>query len=238
LKQLLYVQPSAILALLFVPLLITSGLRIARQDRQDRIDSHFAVLFSVFTTGFSTMALQIALIFAFQSIYGFVYEILGIIMALFMFGLALGAYFTNCCIKDKTNVNTLAVLQLSIALFAGAIAILLPGAAALQSPGLIFALFSLFTLIGGFINGVDFPLSAACAMSIIRRADPSAGVVYSLEVFGACAGATLASVLAAPVWGIAACCWIASAANGAAFLSLVVSRRSRYDKFNPTRPKN
>jgi spermidine synthase len=226
LKQFLQVQPVLLIAILGAPLLVTVGLRMGTRRQRERIDSHFAVLFSVFTTGFSTMTLQIALIFSFQSTYGFVYEIIGIIVALFMLGLALGACFTHRYVADKTNINTLAKIQLLIALFAGGIAVMLPVVAKLHSPAMIFTLFSSLTFIAGVINGVDFPLSAACGMRMLRRAEKSAGVVYSLELFGACMGATLASVLVAPVWGIVACCWIAGVANGTAFITLMVSRRS------------
>ncbi len=226
LNRLLTVQAEWLPAIFCLPLFITAGLRIATRRQKERGDTHFAVLFSVFITGFSTMTLQTALIFAFQSVYGFVYEIIGIIAALFMLGLAMGAFFASKYIAKKANINTLAKIQLLIALFAGGIGIALPGAAGVQSPDIIFALFSLLTFIAGVINGVNFPLSVACSMILIRRVEKSTGVVYSLEVFGACVGATLASVLIAPIWGISACCWIASAANGAAFVSLMVSRRS------------
>ncbi|HSV86848.1 MAG TPA: fused MFS/spermidine synthase [Levilinea sp.] len=224
--QLLQVQPTWLFAFLCAPLLVTAGLRLGTRRQPKRMETHFAVLFGVFTTGFSTMTLQIALIFSFQSVYGFVFEMIGVIVALFMTGLALGAYFTNRYVVDKTKINTLARIQLLIALFAGGIALGLPVAAALQSPVVIFTLFSSFTFIAGVINGVSFPLSIACSMRLIRRPEKSAGVVYSLEVFGACAGAVLASVLAAPVWGIAVCCWLACAANSAAFAALIISRRS------------
>lgn len=226
LLQLLQAPQAGLFALLFTPLLVTAGLRLRTRRQAERKETHFAVLFGVFTTGFSTMTLQIALIFSFQSIYGFVYEMIGVIVALFMTGLALGAFFTNRLVVDKTNINTLAKIQLLIAVFAAGIAIGLPGIAALQAPDATLILFSSLTIIAGVINGVSFPLSTACSMRLIRRPEKSAGVVYSLEVFGACVGAVLASVLAAPVWGIAICCWLACAANGAAFAALTISRRS------------
>ena len=226
LKRLLAFQPEWALLLFGLPLLVTTGLRIATRRHRERVDSNFAVHFSVFTTGFSSMALQIALIFSFQSIYGFVYEIIGVIVAIFMLGLALGAFFTNKYIANKATLNTLAKIQLLTAFFAGGIGFILPGAAGIPSPAIIFILFSTLTFISGVINGVNFPLAAACTMRLTKRADKSAGIVYSLEVFGACIGATLASVLMAPIWGVSACCWIASIANGAAFVTLMIARRS------------
>lgn len=213
-------------ALIFgLPTLAVAIIRAAAGRTHQDSATHLAVLFSVFTTGFSTMVLQVALIFSFQSIYGFVYEIIGLIAALFMFGLALGAFFTNRFIKDKGNVTTLATLELLIAALAGVIALVLPAAAALRSPLVIFALFCTLTFFGGIINGVCFPLSTACCQRVVRQAEKSTGTVYSLELMGACIGAGLASMALAPVLGITACCLIAGLANAAAGIALFFSRR-------------
>ncbi len=188
-------------------------------------DTTFAVIFTVFTTGFSTMALQIALIFSFQSIYGFVYEIVGLIMALFMGGLALGAYLTGRYIKDKASIKTLALVQLIISVLALLIALILPRAAALESPFVIFTLFSLLTFSSGLINGVDFPLSLACYMALKKNAEKTTGTVYGVELFGACLGAVLTSAVVAPVFGITAACILAGIANFTAFVVILSCRR-------------
>ncbi|MCF6156816.1 MAG: hypothetical protein E3K36_16610 [Candidatus Brocadia sp.] len=47
------------------------------------------------TTGFTGIALEIVLIYAFQNIYGYIYERMGVIVAVFMVGLALGGYIAN-----------------------------------------------------------------------------------------------------------------------------------------------
>ena len=91
------------------------------------------------------------------------------------------------------------------------------GAAAAQSPPIVFLLFSMLTFVAGVINGVDFPLTAACYMALSKRAEKSAGTVYSVELFGACVGAALASAVVAPMLGIIACCLFAGIANGTAY---------------------
>jgi len=225
-ERLLRVEPWWILPLCFIPLLMVLGLRTATKKSKARPDTALAVLFTVFTTGFSTMSLQIAMLFSFQSVYGFVYEMVGLIVALFMFGLSLGAFITNRYIRNKANLNRLAAVQLAIALLAGLIAVMLPRAAAVQYSAVIFILFSLLTFSAGLINGVDFPLSAACYMALGGGAEKTAGTVYGVELFGACLGAVLASAVVAPVLGIIACCLFAAVANGTAFVVLLMSRRS------------
>lgn len=218
------------LPLLFCfPLAAVPALQAAARRGKERLDIRFGVLFTVFTTGFSTMALQIALLFSFQSIYGFVYEMVGLIVAIFMCGLALGAYMTNRYVRHKANINTLAAVQLVIAALAAGIALALPQVAGVQFPAAIFALFSMLTFTAGLINGVDFPLSAACYMALRGNPEKTTGAVYGTELFGACVGATLASAVVVPILGIAACCLIAGAANGTAFVVLLLSRRSYHD---------
>ena len=138
----------------------------------------------------------------------------------------MGTLVTHRYVADKANLRTLAGVQLLIALVAGLIAVVLPGAAALQSSAMVFLLFSTLTFVAGVINGVDFPMTAACYMALNRRAEKSAGTVYSMELFGACVGAALASVIVAPMLGIIACCFLAGIANGTAFIVLLICWRS------------
>ncbi|MFN3533662.1 MAG: hypothetical protein ACK41Q_14355, partial [Candidatus Brocadia sp.] len=56
-------------------------------------------LIALATTGFTGIALEIVLLYAFQNIYGYIYERMGVIVAIFMVGLALGGYFANRIIK-------------------------------------------------------------------------------------------------------------------------------------------
>lgn len=187
------------------------------------VDRHYAVLLAVFTTGVSTMALQVALLFAFQSIYGFVYEMVGVIVAMFMAGLALGTTLTHRYIRVKDNPRLLACIQLMIAVFAGGIAVALPLSAAATSSTVVFVLFSLMTFSAGLFNGADFPLAMGCSLSLTGRPEKSTGLVYGVELFGACCGAALAGVVIAPILGIVACCLLASVMNVVAFLALILS---------------
>ena len=159
-------------------------------------------------------------------------------MAVFMSGLALGAFYTNRNLKKKTSLKTLASVQLFIALLAAVIAVAIPRAAALEHLSVIFIFFSLLTFTAGFINGIDFPLSAACFMVLKKNAEKTAGTVYGMELAGACLGAVLASAVIAPVLGIAACCIFAAIANLTAFIVILICRgyepclKESYPKLN------
>ena len=62
---------------------------------------------SLALTGFTSSSVQIMLILAFQVYFGYVYQMIGIIFLVFMFGLAMGSGFiSNYFIKRKYSVNT------------------------------------------------------------------------------------------------------------------------------------
>lgn len=216
-----WMAPPAGLALLAAIILrVTSG---ARRDRGRRFGRRYAVLCAVFTTGLSTLALQVALLLIFQSLYGFVYEMAGIVVAVFMLGLALGTSATHFFADDKTGWAILAAVQLAITFYAGALAWGLPLIAKIEFPGLLPVLVTVMTFFAGVLNGADFPLAAGRLQALTGRAERAAGTVYGVELFGASAGALLAGMMIAPVLGIAAVCVFAAAANGTAFAVLLIT---------------
>ena len=198
---------------------------ILRRTGPPGADLRFAVGIAVFTTGMSTMALQIALLLSFQSVYGFVYERIGLIVAIFMGGLLAGAAATRRR-AAAGRPGLLAGVQGLLAASAALIAVALPWAAAITVPAAVFALFAALTFAAGLLNGLDFPIATACAFAMNRRAEKSVGMVYGIELLGACAGAMLAGAIVAPVLGIAACCMLASLANAVAFGVLMIARRT------------
>ncbi|TVS10084.1 MAG: spermine synthase [Gammaproteobacteria bacterium] len=225
LGRLLDVRPGWIALPAVLVLGLIALLRLTRQGRARAPDRQLAVGLAVFTTGLSTMAMQVALLFAFQSLYGFVYEMLGLIVAIFMAGLAGGTALTQARVRLRASLGLLAGVQGAIALFALLIALLLPLTAQLPSANAVFVCFAALTFIGGVLNGVDFPLTAAAFSAANQRPERSAGMVYGIELFGACTGAALASVLIAPILGIVACFLLAAIVNGTALVALMIARR-------------
>ena len=194
----------------------------ARRKRFAAASVRFAVLTAVFTTGISTMSIQIALIFVFQSAYGFVYEMVGVIVAIFMAGLAVGTIVVRARFGDAANGRLLAAIQLTIAAFSLAVAVVLPLTTAIPSPIAAFIVFAMITFLAGVLNGADFPIAVACCLKARPGAEKATGAVYGTELFGACLGSVIAGVVLAPIFGIVACCIFASVANAAAFLVLVI----------------
>lgn len=227
----LMVRPWWIIPAAGACLFFTLFLKAAPYFAGSRADERFAVLLAVFTTGVSTMSLQIALIFSFQSLYGFVYEMIGIITAVFMGGLAFGTHVCRRMMRQKASIPVLLGLQFFIAVFAAAIAATLPLAGA-GSPGkAVIMIIAGLSFCAGALNGADFPIAAACCQDLSKNPEKAAGSVYGVELFGACAGALASSVVVAPVLGIPAVCFMAAAANFTAFIALVISGIKREKSF-------
>ncbi len=224
-----WVLPVAAVPLLLM-LVVVLGIhrQTSNQRALRRVGIRLAVLTTVLTTGMSTMMLQITLLFAFQSVYGFVYELVGLITAFFMLGLAGGAWLAHRSLVRRFSLSMLAVIQLLMALVCLVLWLGLPVIVTLRSPAFLFGLFAAVTATAGLINGVDFPVAAACYTALHRQPEKSAGVIYAGELFGACISAALASTVVVPIFGVGAAFLVAAGVSGIACLLLLIARRWSY----------
>lgn len=193
-----------------------------------RADARWGLTAAVITTGFSIMTLQVALLFSFQSVYGFVYEMVGLIVALFMGGLALGAAGAHRWSGRMESRKALAWVQLGVAGFATVMGLVLPLAAAGGSTAATFSFLSVLTFLGGALNGAGFPFALSCALRLGDPPERATGKVYGGELMGGCLGAILTGAVMAPVLGVAACCASAAIMNAAALLLVLGGRDSSW----------
>jgi spermidine synthase len=185
---------------------------------------------SVAATGFVSMALELALLFAFQAVYGYVYHKVGLIIGAFMIGLALGAMLTSRWVAGKaprTLSAGLAAVQAVGAALAALVGLALPGLWAasgswLASPAAAALVFPLLTAVVGLGVGVQFPLAGAAWQQGADQTRAAAGL-YAADLVGASVGALLAGAVLAPVLGIAGTCE-AAAALGAGLALLLALR--------------
>jgi len=153
-----------------------------------------AAAFSVFTTGYSTMAFSLVIILAYQATYGYVYEMIGLLTAVFMAGMAAGARMAGGAANQLQRLKYLE---------AGAIALFLAAAFFLRSEFLFYLLNFLCGMTAGMqfvtavqqVGGGRTPVAAQEQASI-------AGKLYGLDLAGSLLGALLASVLLVPLLGL------------------------------------
>jgi spermidine synthase len=181
--------------------------------------------------GFAGIVLEMALIFAFQSIYGYVYGQLGILFAAFMLGTAAGAALAAGRLIRQANFGMLAVGQTALALLA---ALFVPalywlersGAGTAQAGAAVVV--PLLNFCVGGIVGVQYPVSVALGAADSGES-PAPGALaaglYAMELAGACAGALLAGAVLIPVLGIFTTCWSICALSLASLPLLALAAR-------------
>lgn len=198
-----------LLVLFFIRLLYVSVTIHNHPSRRNRI-FRFHVLLAVFAGGLSGISLELVILYTFQSNYGDIYHIIGFIIALFMFGLPLGALTSNRLIKQpffsrgKRMVTLVSLVQ---ALTAG-LAFLLPHITTLfghlvpVNQVMIF----LGTMLTGFLIGLTFPLSVHLYMGSGGKPGRTAGIVDAFDHFGAAVGAFFIGTMFLPVIGVEKVC--------------------------------
>jgi spermidine synthase len=194
--------------------------------------------FVLFASGFAATTLEIVLLLAFQVLCGSVYHQLGVIVTVFMVGLAAGALLANRRVKSRSNgvmeywdkagdapapslhhsitpsAAPLSLLAFAIAGYAILLAFLLPLFNRLgdTASSLIFikAAIALLTLILAALVGMQFPLANRLEFD---GTVAGASRLYTADFVGAFLGALLASALLLPLIGVTGVCLLTAALN-------------------------
>ncbi len=183
-------------------------------------------LAGICVAGFSQAAIQIAILFSFQIIYGYLYFKLGLLFTFFMLGLAIAGWLAGRQDSGDDRLRRKFIfLQLSIAIYA----FLFPAAVILLSlakPNYAYwfganIFFPALSFLSGLQGGALFVLANKVylkprllhlASGEVRNdekgAGASAGLTYGLDLLGSCAGAILTAVFMIPVLGLAQTCLI------------------------------
>jgi len=165
----------------------------------------------VAVTGLSGMVIDLTLILALQSLLGYAYQQVGLVVAAFMGGLALGAGAMTAALRRVRPDLARRLIWLVAALgayavgLAAALRALLSGA--LPEAWTLGALLALNAL-GGALVGALFPL--ANARRVARGVAPAraAGQLYAADLAGAFLGALLGAALFLPGLGVWGTCWL------------------------------
>jgi spermidine synthase len=188
---------------------------------------------SIAATGFTLMALQILLLLAFQSIYGYVYHQLAILIGLSMAGIAVGSWLgmRRIRLNVQSTHRALCLTQLLLAFSCPALMLmvsLLTGISGAATTWLAAqCVFPALAALSGVLGGYQFPL--ATHIYLADGSDPQRlGVLYAIDLLGGCMGALLLSGYFVPVFGFWKTAWLAAAVSlGPILLAARVSLESR-----------
>ncbi|HTY13032.1 MAG TPA: hypothetical protein VMD02_02460 [Candidatus Omnitrophota bacterium] len=197
---LLGLRPLPLFASLLALILILKPLAI----RSKRLRPPLIVLF----LSFFGMAGSILIINAFQALYGYAYQAVAVITALYMTGLASGSLAVNLNF-DRIHRPKVLLRVMVTALFAVLA---------------VFALFighiylPLFSFLFALPLGTAFPLAVRMKEGQNTGPGALAGLLYGMDLLGGGLAALLVTVIAIPLFGITGTEWLMILALGGALL--------------------
>ncbi len=186
----------------------------------------------IVTTGFTGMAADLILVFAFQTLYGYVYQWIGLLISAFMAGLSLGGLLmTRRLGSIKWEKSSLLRLELALVLYWVLLSIALKVLYSSQEVTLptfssIRWLLLVLNAVAGFLVGSQFPLANRMWLRGREAARGGFGLLYACDLVGAFLGSMLVSVLLIPVLGILETCLLIALLKSASLL-LVASLPAR-----------
>jgi spermidine synthase len=172
-------------------------------------------LLAVFSGGLAGLSLELVILYTFQHFFGSIYYIIGFIIAVFMFGLPLGAVVSNTLMaktrwsSDGRVIRLLIFVQITL----GGISFLLPYLTPLFANFPLVHQIMIFTatILIGFLVGMVFPLSLSLYLGKQEKTGKAAGFIDAFDHMGAAAGAFFIGTLLLPVLGIVRVCVLVSA---------------------------
>ena len=183
-----------------------------------------ALSFSIASTGLIEMGVEFSVLLGFQVVYGYVYHYLGVLVASFMVGLAVGAWGAGeWCRRGRASWARMLAVQLAVCAYPLVLLgfLMLATRAELGSvPELAAVVFSAVALVAGLVGGLQFPL----AVALHGQGERSAGALYGFDLFGSCLGALGVSSVMVPLIGLTGVCWVLSALGGLGLIALVAAR--------------
>jgi spermidine synthase len=195
--------------ILITILLATLFIKVPRLSRH-------AITYSIFTTGLTAMVFSLAIIFAFQTLYGYLYHQIGLLIAIFMFGIASGSFFITKRF-NRIKEDSLLFLKTEGAIILFSILfpfVFLAPSHHLESKVVYFTLYGavlIMSFLSGMFIGLQFPL----ANKIYLRSRPekgllgeTAGLLYGADLFGGFVGGLSGGVLLLPILGLKETCFI------------------------------
>ena len=193
-------------------------------------------------TGFTLMTLQIFLLLAFQSVYGYVYQQLAILIAMCMAGIAFGSWLGIRRIRSSNRrlYRTMSTTQFLLALSGPAlisVVSLLSKISGMAATWLTAQLvFPALAALCGMLGGYQFPVATEIYLydydnDNARSGRSRLGTLYAIDLLGGCAGALLLSSYLIPVFGFWKTAWLSAAVNLApALLAARVSLEAKMSR--------
>ncbi len=148
---------------------------------------------TLFSTGFTASSMEVIILLSYQIIHGSIYTGIGLIIAAFMFGLAIGSFSTNQL--TFVNKNTLLTIELAIIIYLLIFMLIIY----MGKPILGTVIFAIMATLIGVLTGAEFPVAGRLVFSSPWK---TAGSLYAADLLGGSLGAFVVSLFLIPAVGI------------------------------------
>jgi spermidine synthase len=204
--------------------------------KMPRLSRH-SITYSIFTTGLTGMIFSLAIIFAFQTLYGYLYHQIGLLIGIFMFGIASSSFFITKRF-GRIKKDSLLFLKTEIAIILFSILfpfVFLAPSHNLENKVVYFILYGIvliMSFLSGMFIGFQFPLANKIYLSSRPekgRLGQTAGLLYGADLFGGFFGGLSGGILLLPVVGLKETCFIMAMlkiSSGLLFLLFMRSKKS------------
>ncbi len=162
-----------------------------------------ALGYSIFTTGFFGMLANLLLIFSYQIFYGYLYQKISILIALFMAGIVLGSgLIVSYLGKIKEGKDLFIKLEAALTLFTLAFGLIITRFN--HSLWVIYALL----FISGLFVGSEFPLANKIYSGRKEGQGSSVGTLYAADLMGGWLAGLFAGIIFLPLLGFLNSCLV------------------------------
>jgi spermidine synthase len=198
-----------------------------------------SIPYAIFTTGLTGMIFNLSILFTFQTCYGYVYHEIGILIAIFMAGIALGGLFMTGRLKNHPRESLLFLeTESGIILFS----LLLPwvffALAPLQPSATVLfeALFWITSFVSGILLGLQFPLATKIYLHALPAEvtiGTAAGLIYGVDLLGGFVGGLFGGLLLLPLLGLSQTCLLMALIKMSSLLSFLAFMRVQKKEGDP-----
>lgn len=162
---------------------------------------------AVATTGFAGMIFSLTVIFAFQSIYGYVFSWIGLLVASFMAGAACGALLMTRAVARELDGPVLFMkLELALVCLSAGLPFVFSVVSTYAGSQGLFGLSRVLLLIlsatCGLLVGAQFPLANSLYLNDSTCLSRTAGLLYASDLLGGWLGGIVGAVVLLPVLGL------------------------------------
>ena len=225
------VQLSIVLMTIFTLLMAAVFIRKPRLSRA-------SIPYVIFTTGLAGMIFNLAVIFTFQTFYGYLYHQIGLLVAVFMLGVALSSIvITQRLDRIRRDSDLFLKIEIGIIFFS----FLFPFAFSIPAPYLekpaisllVYPVFLIMSFLSGAWIGLQFPLATKIYLGGPEREGllgHTAGLLYGADLLGGFLGGLFGGILLLPILGLKQSCFMMAMvkiSSGILFLLYMKIRSTR-----------